>query len=1578
MDSAENLNTGTDSDGSVSWEDFFGASTDLVPQLLGMFDELARKTDCNNHYHNHNHHHGEHIPAAIQKRLSLVAHSQRNSIFGHICANSQQQQQQQQQSQSPSQHLKQVEPMQEQRVEYRDNKSRVGSAGASQVEITVSNHVSTDDAAVIDNQNESNNPKGALNANDDDKRLFRREITDGSGGGRGGLMPEYGSRRRKHLGRPLSGSSIASSTSSSGCSNQGNACSANPYLASVESLADTCASSQGSADSGVVTTSEVNCREVISVNNNNNTSTNNNNNNSNNSNNNSRRISRSIEDSPLLYHRARYCDPKRNPVERVLLEIVDTEAIYVEHLRQVIQGYLIFWRDDPASLLQHLELDHLFSNIEDIFSFNSEFLKEIEACGLDPVSVANTFTKHNSGFKVYTEYCTNYPRTVSVLTDLMSRDDTAKAFRERQAALGHALPLGSFLLKPVQRILKYHLLLENLSKEYEADEKRKSKDLLTKDNRNIIEEALATMTGIAKHINAMKRRHEHAVRVQEIQSLLYGWPGPDLTTSGELIAEGRFRMRGAKAPRHAFLFERMLLLTKKKEDGLLVYKAHIMCSNLMLIESIPGEPCSFHVIPFDNPRLQYTLQARNLEQKREWTLQIKRVMLENYNAVIPIHARQLVLQLGQSQQDDENNSVSDRGSAKKLYSAPPEYLERRKLEKERRRSEAGIRQKIKKTITNNKTLDLSTPDSPASSRKLNDENINNRDRSLNRSLDGRASKVKDRFTNWRRKSEPGFQSYISLNQSDEEKNEDRVTQNNDSTAQTEPALSPAEITNSANIIYENTHNLSGKNSPTANTKEKDINEQQQQQPQEQEQEQKTKVRTVEEIVGHILMQNQEFQRLLEKQRNNSLANVRHQRFKKNQRSVDTSDDSDNGELNYSSDFNNINNSNNSRVRPTRIIRREHRLVRSNNAWNSLSSQGVRDNQPSLQLQYNNLHIDDNKNQSKMNRVQEKRAVFEAFKRQSIVTESKIIKTALRMRENSPDKDNKLQDKNIINDSKDTVSPTKDIDDCNYAWDEFKNERCSKTSADSPTRPAVWLTKLCQDLPTSPQKSGSLPRSFQINQTDPSKATAEIKQISKARFLQRDGKPMSERPFTIASDKPGEINLDDMEQRYTTASYETDNKINNKFKNSISACSASTSASSSTFFYSVDDNLTDGDSDIHTIATSTSTNIHPDHKIYRANNISGSTMLKNVLSKAGSRLQGLRSTVSAETLECTDDFDKSKRFPSCKIKKKKKFNNKLRLSRESSTDVDEPVIGCVPGGNSSLDLTHLYYKQGSSGLGARIAQADYADPSVLFFDIKRGESNISDNISVDNSNVNLIEKIDGVNNDEDDNDDDYYEEDDDDDGDDDDRRQRLPSDGDNYYEKCFESIENYIDETDDAFRDSAIFSDGDEVVSPLIKNKLVTRTTPATSSVVTSDDKNINDNNNKSSDNNFLKKPKIAPPVPVKRKINLNDKKFICENDNLKPNVALKPDNLKLRTRLIVGSNSSSSNSTECVKITVTKETIPIPISIPSYLTSKSEFNCTNNGSGDDGNKNNDVSAGQSQAGWVKKMVGQLQAQIETL
>lgn len=1465
---AASANNAVDSDGSVSWEDFFGTSTDLVPQLLGMFDELARRS---------NGYEGDRvvlssscgISAVLQKRLSMVPVAHRSSVFGQLCTNG-----------DLAKPVHQDMPK------------------SKELEGEYDDEVVTD--AINNTMLETVIPAVALehegNGETTGKSIYERRETNGL------TTPLRYNKRRRNGGRPLSGSSIASSTSSSSCSNQGNTCAANPYLASVESLADTCASSQGSADSGVVTVSEASCRVL-------------------NDDNGQRRDS--AEEDPLC-RRPRYCDPHRNPVERVLLEIVDTEAIYVEHLRQVIQGYLIFWRDNPPSFARRLHLGDLFSNIEDIFEFNREFLWEIEKCGLDPVCVANTFIKHNSGFKVYTEYCTNYPRTVSVLTDLMSREEIASSFRERQTALRHALPLGSFLLKPVQRILKYHLLLENLSKEYGADCDLRENEA---EGTSAIEAALAAMTGIAQHINAMKRRHEHAVRVQEIQSLLYGWMGPDLTTSGELIAEGRFRMRGAKAPRHAFLFDRMLLLTKKKEDGLLVYKAHIMCSNLMLIESIPGEPLSFHVIPFDNPRLQYTLQARNLEQKREWTLQIKRVILENYNAVIPSHARQLVLQLGQTQQEDD--ALTDRGSAKK-HSAPPEYLEKRKQEKERRRSETSLRQKFKK---GGRKSDTTMEDSPASSCKNDNEDVNDsREPTFNRSSDIRASKVKDRFTGWRRKSEPGFQSYVCLNHSDEEQKEATANDVQSTMIETEEA---AEIHNS------NEENQMATLTSSPPVEAKDNNEQQ-----------ANPTQTVEEIVSHILMQNQEFQKLLEKQRTNSIINVRQQRFNK-RISADTSDESDSENANYLTSSTSHNNNNNNRLGRARAIHREQRLNRTNNAWNLLSSAPARENQQPLQLLYDNLKTTHSQKSTetiahngKTNQLHEKRALFEAFKRQSIVTDSKVIKTALRIRENSTSTDNEetiaspaalnhraveQKEINSINSVKTEWIEKDGSKECNddersdaniaedaeskgfgnydnlqHVWEGLQTVKGDVDGNDSPTRPAVWLTKLCEDLPTSPPKCGSLPRSFQISPN--SQPTC----VTKSRFLQRDGKPMSERPFTIASDKPAEINLEDME-RYAS-SCQPEGRIA-KFP----MPTVSTSSSTSTFFCSLEDTrLTDDTySDVRSISASDSANIHPDHKIYRANG-SGSTIFRNVF-KAGSRLQGrLRNTMSTETLECNDEVERTRYFRSLssggKYPKRRTKQTKQHAKEPPSSDVEE-----LTGYSNNQRVPQLYYKQGSSSLGARIAQSDYADPRILF-ESKRAHSS-----SVDiNQSENIAES--GKRDCEEETDSNRDTE-------------RHESETDSFYERSFETIENYADaDVDEAFRDSAIFSDVDEVIvirqsTPATTTR--TRTTMMTTATPTA-------------------KTKIAPPVPARKKQDISSTKY-------KPSVAQKPDYLKIKSLLARGHVTSNSETRVTARlVNVTHQ----------------------DGSSNDCNRNievdrDDVSAGQSQTGWVRKIVGQLQGHIET-
>uniref|UniRef100_A0A2K6JSF9 Pleckstrin homology and RhoGEF domain containing G1 n=1 Tax=Rhinopithecus bieti TaxID=61621 RepID=A0A2K6JSF9_RHIBE len=301
--------------------------------------------------------------------------------------------------------------------------------------------------------------------------------------------------------------------------------------------------------------------------------------------------------------------PKLLYVDRVVQEILETERTYVQDLKSIVEDYFDCIRDQTKLPLGTEERSALFGNIQDIYHFNSELLQDLENCENDPVAIAECFVSKSEEFHIYTQYCTNYPRSVAVLTECMRNKILAKFFRERQETLKHSLPLGSYLLKPVQRILKYHLLLHEIENHLDKDT----------EGYDVVLDAIDTMQRVAWHINDMKRKHEHAVRLQEIQSLLTNWKGPDLTSYGELVLEGTFRIQRAKNERTLFLFDKLLLITKKRDDTF-TYKAHILCGNLMLVEVIPKEPLSFSVFHYKNPKLQHTVQAKSQQDKRLWVL----------------------------------------------------------------------------------------------------------------------------------------------------------------------------------------------------------------------------------------------------------------------------------------------------------------------------------------------------------------------------------------------------------------------------------------------------------------------------------------------------------------------------------------------------------------------------------------------------------------------------------------------------------------------------------------------------------------------------------------------------------------------------------------------------------------------------------------------------------------------------------------------------------------------------------------------------------------------------------------------
>ncbi|XP_078263385.1 pleckstrin homology domain-containing family G member 3-like [Rhinoraja longicauda] len=331
--------------------------------------------------------------------------------------------------------------------------------------------------------------------------------------------------------------------------------------------------------------------------------------------------------------RAMAPNPKLSYVDRVVMEIIETERMYVQDLRSIIEDYLAYIIDASELPIRPEHVSALFGNIEDIYEFNSDLLQDLDSCHHDPVAIARCFVDKSQDFDIYTQYCTNYPNSVAALTECMRNKVLAKFFRERQSTLKRNLPLGSYLLKPVQRILKYHLLLQEIAKHFDINQ----------EGYEVIDEAIDTMTGVAWYINDMKRKHEHAIRLQEVQSLMLHWDGPDLTTYGELVLEGTFRIHRAKNERTLFLFDKVLLLAKKRGEHF-IYKHHIMCSALMLIESTRDSLC-FGLSHYKNPKQQITVQAKTVEEKRLWTHHIKRLILENHHAIIPQKAKEAILEM---------------------------------------------------------------------------------------------------------------------------------------------------------------------------------------------------------------------------------------------------------------------------------------------------------------------------------------------------------------------------------------------------------------------------------------------------------------------------------------------------------------------------------------------------------------------------------------------------------------------------------------------------------------------------------------------------------------------------------------------------------------------------------------------------------------------------------------------------------------------------------------------------------------------------------------------------------------------
>eukprot|EP00066_Takifugu_rubripes_P014492 XP_011603758.1 PREDICTED: triple functional domain protein-like [Takifugu rubripes] len=299
--------------------------------------------------------------------------------------------------------------------------------------------------------------------------------------------------------------------------------------------------------------------------------------------------------------------------EFIMAELIQTEKAYVRDLRECLDTYL--WEmtsgveEIPAGIVNKEHI--IFGNMQDLYEFHHNiFLKELEKYEQLPEDVGHCFVTWADKFQMYVSYCKNKPDSTQLILE-----HAGAYFDEIQQRHRLANSISSYLIKPVQRITKYQLLL---------------KELLTccEEGKGEIKDGLEVMLSVPKKAN-------DAMHL----SMLEGFDG-NIDSQGELILQESFQVWDPKTlirkgrDRHLFLFEMSLVLSKEVKDSngrsKYLYKSKLFTSELGVTEHVEGDPCKFALWVGRTPTSdnKIVLKASSIENKQDWIKHIREVIQE--------------------------------------------------------------------------------------------------------------------------------------------------------------------------------------------------------------------------------------------------------------------------------------------------------------------------------------------------------------------------------------------------------------------------------------------------------------------------------------------------------------------------------------------------------------------------------------------------------------------------------------------------------------------------------------------------------------------------------------------------------------------------------------------------------------------------------------------------------------------------------------------------------------------------------------------------------------------------------------
>uniref|UniRef100_A0A8D0HH68 FYVE, RhoGEF and PH domain-containing protein 6 n=1 Tax=Sphenodon punctatus TaxID=8508 RepID=A0A8D0HH68_SPHPU len=317
---------------------------------------------------------------------------------------------------------------------------------------------------------------------------------------------------------------------------------------------------------------------------------------------------------------------KKTKVYHIAKEIMSSEKVFVD----VLKLLHIDFRDAVAHASRQLGkpviedrlLNQILYYLPQLYELNQDLLRELEerlSYWIDHQRIADIFVKKGPYLKMYSTYIKEFDKNVALLDEQCKKNPSfAAVVRDFEMSSRCAnLALKHYLLKPVQRIPQYRLLLTDYLK-----------NLLegSADYRDT-QDALAVVIEVDNHANDIMKQGDNFQKLMQIQYSLNGHheivqPGRVFLKEGTLMKLSRKVMQ----PRMFFLFNDALLYTTPVQSGM--YKLNNMLSLAGMKVRKPTQEAYQNELNIESVERSFILSASSATERDEWLEAISRSIEE--------------------------------------------------------------------------------------------------------------------------------------------------------------------------------------------------------------------------------------------------------------------------------------------------------------------------------------------------------------------------------------------------------------------------------------------------------------------------------------------------------------------------------------------------------------------------------------------------------------------------------------------------------------------------------------------------------------------------------------------------------------------------------------------------------------------------------------------------------------------------------------------------------------------------------------------------------------------------------------